>query len=88
MRGGELGSTNCQLLYEFMHTLRSHCQYIMYIMKKEDQLYSPADEGLRGRNVLVYLTLCATYTAQVIHPFAISHVAMSLYNIKKRMSLK
>ena len=43
---------------------------------------SPADEGLRGRNVLVYSTpLCATHTTQVIHLFAISHVAMSLYNI-------
>ena len=42
---------------------------------------SPADEGLRSRNVLVYLTPCATYTAQVINPFAISPVARSLYNI-------
>ena len=38
------------------------------------------DEGLCGRNVLIYLTLCYVHCS-ISSLFAISHVAMSLYSI-------
>ena len=40
-----------------------------------------ADEGLRGRSVLTYLTLVLCISLKKINLFAISHVAMSLYSI-------
>ena len=39
-----------------------------------------ADEGLRGRNVLICLTLCYV-RCSISSLFAISHVAISLYSI-------
>ena len=41
-----------------------------------------ADEGLRGRNVLIYLTLCYVHCS-TSSLFAISHIALSLYSITK-----
>ena len=40
-----------------------------------------ADEGLRGRNVLTYLTLCYV-RCSTSSLLVINHVAMSLYSIK------
>ena len=43
-----------------------------------------ADEGLCGRNILIYLTLCYVHCS-TSSLFAISHVAMSLYSIIRIM---
>ena len=45
-----------------------------------------ADEGLRGRNVLIYLTLCYV-RCSTSFLFAISHIAMSIYSISMHLCL-
>ena len=52
--------------------------YLSSIHRTKSQIHQDVSAFI-SRNVLVYLTLCARYTAQVTHPFA--QVAMSLYNI-------
>ena len=68
---------SCALL---LHHVHFYCIVCIIIASCALFLSVSADEGLRGRNVLIYSTLCYV-RCSTSSLFAISHVAMSLYSI-------
>ena len=65
-----------------LHRVHFYCIVCIVIASCALFVSVSADEGLRGRNVLIYSTLCYV-RCSTSSLFAISHVAMSLYSIMR-----